>query len=209
MPVTLPDDGAKAGVVGVGALLGTQWVSEAVDTVAGHRLDAYGVRPHVLVGLRGIVFSPFLHAGFAHLIGNTVPFAVLGVIIALGGLRQLLSVTAIVALISGLGAWVFGSSTEVHIGSSGVVFGYLAYLLARGFFARNFGQVLIGAAVGVVYGGLLWGVLPTTRGVSWQGHLFGAIGGVVAARLLAHAGRSADDSPNEGAGPNQLRPLRS
>jgi membrane associated rhomboid family serine protease len=184
LPGSLPASERQAGVVGVGAMLATQWVSEGVDTIANHRLDVYGVQPHRLVGLRGIVFAPFLHAGFAHLIGNTIPFALLGVLIGIGGLRQLVSVTVIVALASGLGAWVFGSSTEVHIGSSGVVFGFLAYLLARGFFARDIGQVLIGVVVGFLYGGLLWGVLPTTRGVSWQGHLFGAVGGLAAAKLL-------------------------
>ena len=185
----------RSGVIGVGVLLGTQWISEAADVVVDHRLDAFGVRPHVLVGLRGIVFAPFLHAGFGHLIGNTVPFAVLGVLIGLGGLRRLLAVSAIVALISGIGVWVFGSSGEVHIGSSGVVFGYLAYLLARGFFARNIGQVLVGAIVGVLYGGLLWGVLPTTHGVSWQGHLFGVIGGVAAAKLLSARSESISPEP--------------
>ncbi len=181
----------QPGVVAVGVLLATQWVSEAVDVIVDHRLDAYGVRPHQLVGLRGIAFAPFLHAGFGHLIGNTVPFAVLGVIIALGGLRQLLTVSAIVAVISGIGVWVFGSSNEVHIGSSGVVFGYLAFLLVRGFFARNVRQILIGVVVGFLYGGLLWGVLPTSRGVSWQGHLFGAIGGVAAAKVLSLRGDDA------------------
>lgn len=175
----------RSGVVGVGVLLATQWVSETVDVVADHRLDAYGVRPHQLVGLRGIVFAPFLHAGFGHLIGNTIPFAVLGVLIGLGGLRQLLTVTIIVAVISGLGVWVFGSSGEVHIGASGVVFGYLAFLLVRGFFARSIRHILLGAVVGIMYGGLLWGVLPTAQGVSWQGHLFGVVGGVAAAKLLS------------------------
>lgn len=176
---------AQPGIVAVGGMLALQWGSEVVDVFADHRLDVYGLRPHRLVGLRGIVFAPFLHAGFGHLIGNTIPFAVLGVLIALGGLRQLLSVTVIVALIGGLGTWVFGTSNQMHIGSSGLVFGFLAFLLARGIFARSLGQVLLGVVVGMVYGGLLWGVLPTSQGVSWQGHLFGALGGVVAAKLLS------------------------
>lgn len=183
--------GAPPGIVAVGVLLGVQWVSEAVDVVLDNRLDAYGVRPHQLGGLRGIVFAPFLHAGFGHLIGNTLPFVVLGALIALGGLRQLLTVTAVVAVISGIGVWVFGSSNEVHIGSSGVVFGYLAFLLVRGFFAKNVRQILLGVIVGFLYGGLLWGVLPTARGISWQGHLFGVVGGVAAAKLLS---RRADSS---------------
>jgi membrane associated rhomboid family serine protease len=176
---------AQPGIVGVGVLLTAQWVSEIVDFFMKHRLDRYGVRPHQLLGLRGIAFAPFLHSGFRHLIGNTVPFAVLGVLIALGGLRQFLSVTVITAFISGLGMWLFGSSNEVHIGASGVVFGYLAYLLVRGLFARNLRQIGLGVVVAMIYGGLLWGVLPTNSGVSWQGHLFGAIGGVIAAKLLA------------------------
>ena len=165
-------------------MLATQWLSEIADTLTHHHLDRFGVRPHRLAGLKGIPLAPFLHAGFGHLIGNSVPFAVLGVLIALSGLAELLSVTVIVTLISGLGMWVFGASNQVHIGASGVVFGYLAFLLVRGVFARSTRQIVMGAVVAVVYGGLLWGVLPTGRGVSWQGHLFGVVGGVVAARLL-------------------------
>ena len=180
----------QPGIAAVGVLLAVQWLSEIVDFFMDHRLDRFGVRPHQLAGLRGIAFAPFLHAGFGHLIGNTVPFAVLGVLIALGGLRQFLAVTVIVGFISGLGMWLFGSSNEVHIGASGVVFGYLGYLLVRGVFARNVRQILLGVVVAAVYGGLLWGVLPTDSGVSWEGHLFGAIGGVVAAKLLADTGGS-------------------
>lgn len=181
---------AQPGIAAVGVMIALQWLSEIVDFFVDHKLDKYGVRPHQLVGLRGIAFAPFLHAGFGHLIGNTIPFAVLGVLIALGGLRQLLSVTVIVGVISGLGMWVFGSSNQVHIGASGVVFGFLAFLLARGVFAKNIRQILLGVLVAMVYGGMLWGVLPTSSGVSWQGHLFGAIGGVVAAKLLVDsAGR--------------------
>ena len=163
-------------------MLGAQWTSEAADVVLDHRLDVYGVRPHVLVGLRGIVFAPFLHGGFGHLIGNTLPFAVLGGLVALGGLRQFLSVTLIVGVVSGLGMWIFGSSDEVHIGASGLVLGYLAYLLVRGVFARNIRQILLGIVVAFFYGGLLWGVLPTGRGISWEGHLFGVVGGIAAAK---------------------------
>ncbi len=191
-PVTVPGPtfadqlrGTQPAMVAVGAMVAVQWVSEVVDTLNHHRLDRFGVRPHQLRGLRGIAFAPFLHAGFGHLIGNTVPFAVLGVLIALGGIRQLASVTAIVMIVSGLGMWLFGSSNQVHIGASGVVFGYLAYLLSRGFFARNIKQIALGALVGAIYGGILWGVLPTQQGVSWQGHLFGALGGVLSAKLLS------------------------
>ena len=189
---------SQPGLVAVGAMLAVQWTSEAADIVLDHRLDAYGVRPHVLIGLRGIVFAPFLHSGFGHLIGNTLPFAILGGLVALGGLRQFLSVTLIVGLVSGLGMWVFGSSNEVHIGASGLVFGYLSYLLVRGVFARNVRQILLGIVVAFFYGGLLWGVLPTGRGISWEGHLFGVVGGVAAAwGLLQVANARSSKDPDQ------------
>jgi membrane associated rhomboid family serine protease len=122
--------------------------------------------------------------GWNHLISNTLPLAVLALIIAGQSLKRFALVSAIVGLISGLGMWVFGSTNSVHIGASGVIFGLLTYLIARGLFARKLAFIAIGVVVGALYGGILSGVVPTKSGVSWQGHLFGAIGGVVAAYLL-------------------------
>jgi membrane associated rhomboid family serine protease len=191
MITTTPEPGlkslgadAKAPVTAVGSLVGVMWVSELLDTAVGHRLDRYGVQPRTLVGLRGIPFAPFLHVGWQHLIGNTVPFAILGVLIALSGVVRFAKANVIIGLCSGLGMWLFGATGSVHLGASGMVFGYLGYLLSRGFFDRRFGQIVLGAIVGVVYGGLLWGVLPTNTGVSWQGHLFGFLGGVGAAWIM-------------------------
>ena len=175
---------ALAPVVAVGSLVGVMWVSEAVDTVVNHHLDRFGVQPRTLVGLRGIAFAPFLHVGWRHLTGNTVPFVILGVLIALGSLAKFLEASLIIGLCSGIGIWLFGASNSVHLGASGIVFGYLGYLLSRGFFDRRFGQIVLGVIVGAVYGGLIWGVLPTNSGVSWQGHLFGFLGGIAAAWIL-------------------------
>lgn len=175
---------AKAPLTAVCSLVGVMWVSELLDTILGHRLDRFGVQPRTLVGLRGIVFAPFLHVGWQHLISNTVPFAILGALIALSGVVRFAEASLIIGLISGLGMWLLGSTGSVHLGASGMVFGYLGYLLSRGFFDRKFGQIVLGLIVGVVYGGLLWGVLPTNSGVSWQGHLFGFLGGVGAAWIM-------------------------
>jgi len=169
-------------------MLAVMWVLEIIDTVAGGRLDRHGIRPHRLDGLDGIVWAPFLHGGFGHLIANSIPFALLGCAIALGTLKRFVLVTVIVAVISGAGMWLLGSSHEVHIGASGLVFGYLTYLLTRGVFARSIVYILGGVIVFMVYGGVLWGLLPRP-GISWQGHLFGAIGGVVAAYAL-HSDRA-------------------
>jgi membrane associated rhomboid family serine protease len=181
------------GLIVIGVLLAAMWVVEIVDLVPGTPFDRWGVRPRTLRGLFGIVFAPFLHVSFAHLIANTIPFLVLGAAIALGGVRQTLEVTVIVVFVSGLGIWLFGAGNSVHLGASGLVFGYLTYLVTRGVIARNPWWILGGVIVLAFYGGLLWGLLPTPR-VSWLGHVFGAIGGVLAAWVL-HGDHGPQDDP--------------
>jgi membrane associated rhomboid family serine protease len=157
------------------------WAVEAVDTVLGGRLDHYGVRPRTDDGLVGVLFAPLLHGGFGHLLANTVPLVVLGFLVLLHGLGRWLQVTAVVWVVGGLGTWLTGAPGSVHIGASSVVFGWLAYLILIGFLNGRVAQIAVGVLVLVMYGGLLWSVLPGTAGVSWQGHLFGAVGGVLAA----------------------------
>lgn len=164
-------------------MLAVMWGTEVVDVPLDGRLDRFGIVPREWSGLDGVLWSPFLHSGFGHLIANTIPFLVLGCIVALSGFHVFLRATVIIGLIAGLGTWLTGPSGTVHIGASGLVFGYLTYLLARGFFARRLSYLLVGVVVFMLYGGVLWGLLPSP-GISWQGHLFGAIGGVAAASLL-------------------------
>jgi membrane associated rhomboid family serine protease len=173
------------GFIVVAALAAAMWVVEVIDQVAGGRLDNNGILPRELDGLDGIVWAPFLHADFQHLIGNTIPFLLLGFAIAFSGVARVILVTAIVALVGGLGTWLIAPENTVHIGASGIVFGYAAYLIARGAFSRSARQIVLGLVVVVIWGAtLLQGLVPET-GISWQGHLFGAIGGVVAARVLS------------------------
>lgn len=169
----------------LGGLVGVMWAVEIVDLALGGALNSFGIRPHTLIGLRGILFAPFLHGGFAHLIGNTIPFLVLGWFVMLQETSDFFIVSAIAMLVGGLGTWLFGSANSVHIGASGVIFGYLGFLLARGYYERNIPSIFLAVIVGVFYGGAIWGILPTQIGISWQGHLFGFIGGILAARLFA------------------------
>ena len=179
----VPSDDRVRGLVFVGAMVALMWLLETVDVVGGN-LDANGIQPRDVDALPDIAFAPFLHAGWGHLIGNTVPFLVLGAAIALSGLVRVAAVTAIVALVGGFGTWLIGPSNTNHIGASGLVFGFAAYLIARGIFSRKALHLGAGLAVIAVYGAtLLFGFIPHP-GVSWQGHLFGAVGGVVAARVL-------------------------
>ncbi len=176
------------------ALVALMWGAEILDTILDHRLDRYGIEPRDADGLSGVVAAPFLHADFGHLAANTVPFALMGFVIALGGAVRVAAVTAIVAVVSGMGTWIIAPENTIHIGASGVVFGYATYLLARGFFNRDLMQLAVGAVVGVVWGGVLLGGLEPQEGISWQGHLFGAVGGVVAARVLSSS-QERDSSP--------------
>lgn len=162
------------------------WAIEIVDAVlfAGS-LDRFGVRPRSIGGLIGIAFAPLLHMGFGHLIANTLPLITLGWLIMLRETRDLIVVTVLSALASGLGVWLIGASYSVHIGASGVIFGYFGFLLLRGYFERSLLSIGLSLAVAAVYGGMLWGVFPSGFRISWEGHLFGFLGGVFAARLMS------------------------
>lgn len=172
-----------AGAVVLG-WVGLLWVLEAVDLATGHGLDDHGISPREPGELLDIVPAAFLHDGWAHVASNSVPLLVLGFIAALGGLRRFAGVVLTVILIGGLGVWLTAPAHTITLGASGVVFGLFGYLLVRGFVDRRPLDVVVGLIVAVVYGSLLQGVLPTDPGVSWQGHLFGLIGGVVAAFAL-------------------------
>ncbi|NEC05084.1 rhomboid family intramembrane serine protease [Streptomyces sp. SID7909] len=160
------------------------WILEAVDLATGHGLDDHGISPREPGELLDIVPAAFLHDGWGHVASNSVPLLVLGFIAALGGLRRFAGAVLVVILISGLGVWLIAPENTVTLGASGVVFGLFGYLLVRGFVDRRPLDVVVGLVVAAVYGSLLLGVLPTDPGVSWQGHLFGLIGGVVAAFAL-------------------------
>ncbi len=168
-------------VIGMVALM---WLVEIVDLFPGTNLDQHGIEPREVSGLDGVLASPFLHGGWDHLIGNTLPFLILGGAIALSGAKKVALATLIITLVGGLGTWLIGPENSIHIGASGIVFGYATYLMARGFYSHNLMHLAVGVIVILIYGTtLLFGLVPTP-GVSWQGHLMGGVGGVVAAYFL-------------------------
>ena len=178
----------RIGVLGasfaMGLLVALLWLLEAVDQASGNALDRYGIHSHTTAGLLEIFTAPFLHHGWAHLAANTVLFFVLGVIVLLDGWRRWLTVTLWVVVVSGTTVWLLAPAGTVTLGASGVVFGWLTYLIVRGLYTRAPGQVALGVVLVLFYGGVLFGVLPTDTTVSWQAHLGGAIGGVLAASRL-------------------------
>lgn len=178
-------DRAAGGLLVVGVMLAVLWIVEIVNAMLGNRLDTFGIHPHQVSGLDGILFAPFLHAGFEHLIANSLPLAVLGFVtyVAVSGVR-FFAVVALTAVTSGLGAWFLTPPGTVVVGASGVVFGLLGFLLVRGVFVRSIGSIAVSVGVLLLYGGVLTGMLPGQMFISWQGHLFGFLGGILAAWLL-------------------------
>ncbi|HMR50392.1 MAG TPA: rhomboid family intramembrane serine protease [Arachnia sp.] len=181
---TTPERPWLRAVAVIGALVILLWVLEIFDHLTANSLDRFGIVPRRLDSLGSIATAPFLHFGWAHLIANTVPFFVLGVLVYLDGVQRWLTTSLIVILTSGLTVWLLASPGSITAGASGIIFGWLTYVLVRGFFTRHVGQILIAVVILAVYGSVLWGVLPMTTGVSWQAHLGGAAGGVLAAWLL-------------------------
>ena len=176
------------------------WAVEIVDTLTNLNLDQYGILPRNVTGLRGIPLSPFLHGDFGHLLSNTGPLIVLGGLISLRGVKRLLASSVFITLVSGTLVWLMAGVVTgygIHIGASGLVFGYFGYLAARGLYERSLNSILISVAVIVVYGTIIFGILPTDEFVSWEGHLFGLIAGILYAGLVGKDDREVRESEQD------------
>lgn len=184
------------------------YLIEIVDMITGHSLDRNGIRPLERDGLSGIVFAPLLHADWAHLVANTVPALVLGFLVTLTGMSRFVWATAIIWVVGGFGTWLIGDvggcrMETNHIGASGLIFGWLAFLLVFGWLTRHVWQIVTSLVVLFVYGGVLLGAVPVLDrcgGVSWQGHLCGALAGLLAAYWLSGPERTARRRSNTGPG---------
>src|ERR1700761_8876663 len=182
------------------------YLDELVDQLGDHQLDRNGIRALEADGLWGILFAPLLHASWQHLMANTVPALVLGFLVTLAGLSRFLWATAMIWIVGGFGTWLIGNMGSPcgetdHIGASGLIFGWLTFLLVFGFFVRSGWQIVVRLLVLVVYGGVLWGAVPVLNvcgGVSWQGHLCGGLAGVLAAYLLSSPQREARERRRKG-----------
>ena len=188
------------------------YLVELIDLLTNHSLEDNGIRPQTTDGLWGIIFAPVLHANWAHLMANTIPLLVLGFLMTLAGISRFVWATAIIWILGGFGTWLIGNvgsscGPTDYIGASGLIFGYLAFLLVFGVFVRRVWNIIIGLVVLFLYGGVLLGAMPVLHqcgGVSWQGHLSGAVAGVVAAYLLSAPERKGRALKKAGAGSPRL-----
>jgi len=185
----------KPAVITIGALAALMIVLQTINWATDYRLATWGIDPRSWEGLLGVLFAPLLHGSWAHLWSNLVPLVIMGVLIMLSGVRQFVAVTALVWLVSGLGVWLIAPANTTTVGASGIVFGWLAFLIVRGIWTRTWQHLLLGLVLLAVYGSLFWtGIVKVAAAditgvvtVSWQAHLFGAIGGILAAFLVARA----------------------
>jgi membrane associated rhomboid family serine protease len=185
------------------AVVPVLFLIELLDKLSNNRLDQEGgIRPHHIDGLDGIIFAPFLHASFDHVLANSVPLILLGTFVLADGGARFWFTTAFIAIAAGIGVWFLGDSNTIVVGASAVIFGYLGVILMRGVVGRRLWYIGVGLLVGLLYGWQLFGVLPGDPDVSWQGHLCGFLAGLVAAVIF----RRRRPRPVEDAEPLSLGP---
>lgn len=166
------------------------WGVQIANAANDYAFNRFGLQPRSVAGLWGILTQPFLHESWGHLLSNTVPLAAIGWTLLLSGWRVFCFVTAVVIVLGDFLTWLVAPSGQVIVGASGLVFGWLGYLLARAYFTRRFKWIVTAIALLVFFGTLLGSLLPTVDArVSWQSHVTGFVVGVFVGWLL-HPRRS-------------------
>jgi membrane associated rhomboid family serine protease len=171
---------AIAGILSFVLLL---WAIEIFNYIFGHPFSNLGIFPRHLWGLPGILFAPLIHHGFEHTITNSISLIILGILISLKNHRIIFKVSLFIIIVGGLGVWVCGRPAS-HIGASGLIFGYFGFLVARGWYVRDFGSIVISIITIILYGGMILGIFPGQTYISWESHLFGFIAGLLSARIF-------------------------
>lgn len=159
------------------AFVSAWWIILLLEGIMGWDLGYLGIFPLEWYGLRGVITAPFIHGDFSHLIHNSIPFLVLSTMIIYFYRSIAFRSIAMIYLLTGLAVWL-GARSVFHIGASGVVYGLVTFILGIGIFRRNNKSVVLALVVFLFYSGMLAGVLPNQRGISWESHLYGALVGL-------------------------------
>jgi membrane associated rhomboid family serine protease len=188
----------KALFVMVG-FLAILWIIQVANAADHYQLTMnYGIRPHDVRSLPDVVIAPFLHVSWTHIESNSGPLFIFGFLAAYRGVVRFLGLTGLVILVSGFAAWFFGAAGTIGVGASGVVFGYLGYILVRGFFDRRGIDILLGLVMALCFAYQFTVLLPH-NGIGWQAHIGGLAAGVIGGWIFRD--RSARDSADAGAAP--------
>lgn len=180
----------KSRLIALAVFVAALWAIQMINWATGYGLNStFGLIPRHIAGLDGILGMPLLHGSFTHLVSNTPPLLVMGALLAATQARALWAVNGIIVLLGGAAVWVFGAA-GVHVGASGLVFGWFGFLVVRGIVDRSLATLATSAIVALVYASLIWGVLPGQEGVSWEAHLAGAVAGAIAAWAIRGGARS-------------------
>ena len=172
-------------------------ILELANQTCNHAIsEMLGLRPRSIQGLFGIFTSHFLHGDFTHLLTNLIPFLTLASIVLIRSQRDFFWATGSIMLGGGIGTWLVGQTGSIHVGCSGLVFGYLGFLFTLGIIERSITSILSAVGVAVLYRSLLWGLLPFQKGISWEMHTFGFMGGVWSAMTLVHILKKKSSSPS-------------
>lgn len=195
--------GALIVIAGVLAVI---WGVQIANASDHYGLNRFGLKPRAVSGLWGVLMQPLLHSSWGHLLSNTVPLAIIGWTLLLSGLRVFAFVTVVVVVVGGLLTWLVAPSGEIIVGASGLVFGWLGYLIARAVFSRRLKWIVTAVALLIVFGTLLGSLLPTVDStVSWQSHLCGFVVGAGAGWLLHPRKNARSTAPGRGARAGTVR----
>ncbi len=176
-------------------MVSLMWMVKIYEVLSGIRLSHWGIYPRALDGLWGIVFSPFLHSGYQHLVSNSLPMLALLTITTLFYKRVAVSSLVIITMLTGFLVWLFARSTY-HIGASGVVYGLVSFVFWTGVFRKNRKSIILSLVILTLFSGYFYGIVPDKEGISWESHLFGGFAGI----LTAFAFRSVieeDEKPED------------
>lgn len=175
-------------------LLSIAWIVWLYEQLTGISLSIYGIIPHEIIGLRGILFSPFLHGDIYHISSNTIPFLVLMTVLLNAYDRIGILVLVLIHLLTGFCVWQFSPTNSIHIGMSGVIYGIAGFLVGSGFFRNEKTALAIAIVIILMYGGMIWGFLPQD-GISWQSHFYGFLVGILLSYFFRKTKRHDEEEP--------------
>lgn len=160
------------------------WAVYLIDLLLPFNFNRFGILPRRVSGLIGVVFSPFIHANLIHIVSNTLPLFFLSLLLLIFYPKISWGVILFSIIIGGLGVWFIGRGSY-HVGASGLIYSLAAFLITAGFLSKSFKALILSLIVIILYGGLIWGMFPSVYRtyISWEGHLMGALAGVLIAFL--------------------------